>query len=136
MPRKYKAFRLNIMFVDGCCNKNIYFTNFDFILRKSALEKVSGGNFDLRPNTVEGKEIYKSDVPVVYIENAENVFFNQGSIAWGAVQSGYYTSALEAVKVNNLKLNNMTASPSPTNPKLPAISLKECANITMNIDKK
>jgi polygalacturonase len=113
--------------------QNIYFSNFDFILRKSALDKVSGGNFDLRPNTVAGKEIYKSNVPVVYIENAENVYFNQGSIAWDGVEASYYTHALEAVRVNNMKLNNMTAVPSPSNPKLPAISLKFCMKVTNDI---
>lgn len=61
--------------------QNVTFNNFDFVIRKSELEKVGGGNFDLRPNTVKGKEIYKSDVPVVYIENAENVYFNQGNIS-------------------------------------------------------
>lgn len=110
--------------------QNIYFTNFDFVLRKSALDKVSGGNFDLRPNTVAGKEIYESDVPVVYIENAENIFFNQGSITWDGVEAPYYTYAIEAVKVNNMKLNNMTAVPSPSNPKLKAISLKDCTQVT------
>lgn len=110
--------------------QNIYFTNFDFILRKSALDNVSGGNFDLRPNTVAGKEIYESDVPVVYIENAENVFFNQGSITWDGVESSYYTYALEAVRVRNMKLNNLTAFPSPSNPKLRAISLKACTEVT------
>jgi polygalacturonase len=110
--------------------KNIYFTNFDFVLKKSALEKVSGGNFDLRPNIVAGKEIYKSDVPVVYIENAENVFFNQGSITWDGVIESHYTYALEAVRVNNLKLNNMTAVSSPSNPKLKAISLKSCTEVS------
>lgn len=113
--------------------QNIYFSNFDFILRKSALEEVSGGNFDLRPNTVAGKEIYKSNVPVVYIENAENVYFSQGSIAWDGVEASYYTHAIEAFKVNNLKLNNMTAVPSPSNPKLPAISLKSCTRVINNI---
>jgi polygalacturonase len=113
--------------------QNIYFSNFDFILKKSALDKVSGGNFDLRPNTVAGKEIYKSNVPVVYIENAENVYFNQGSIAWDGVEASYYTHALEAVRVNNMKLNNMTAVPSPSNPKLPAISLKFCMKVTNDI---
>jgi polygalacturonase len=113
--------------------QNIYFSNFDFILRKSALDNVSGGNFDLRPNTVAGKEIYKSNVPVVYIENAENVYFNQGSIAWDGVEASYYTHALEAVRVNNMKLNNMTAVPSPSNPKLPAISLKFCTKVINDI---
>jgi len=111
--------------------QNIYFSNFDFVLRKSALDKVSGGNFDLRPNTVAGKEIYESNVPVVYIENAENVYFNQGSIAWDGVEASYYTHALEAFKVNNMKLTNTLAVSSPSNPKLPAISLKSCTRVSV-----
>ncbi len=114
--------------------QNIYFTNFDFILKRSALDKVSGGNFDLRPNIITGKEIYKSEVPVVYIENAENVYFTQGNIGWEKVTSDYYTYAIEAVRVNNLKLNNMTAVPSPSNPKLKAVSLKSCTRVTNNIE--
>lgn len=110
--------------------QNIYFTNFEFVLRKSALDKVSGGNFDLRPNLVPGKEIYKSDVPVVYIENAENVFFNQGRITWDGEFSDYYTYALEAVKVNNLNLTSMNVAASPSNKTLPAVSLKRCTMVT------
>jgi hypothetical protein len=110
--------------------QNIYFNNFDFVLTKSALDKVSGGNFDLRPNLVPGKEIFKSDIPVVYIENAENVYFNQGSITWDGVESSYYTYALEAVRVHNMKLNSMTAFPSPSNPMLKSISLKACTEVT------
>ncbi len=116
--------------------QNIYFTNFDFVLRKSALDKISGGNFDLRPNIIPGKEIYASDIPVVYIENAVNVFFNQGSISWDGIEAGYYTYALQAVKVNNLKLTNMSAVPSPSNPNLEAISLKSCTGVTNLTDRK
>jgi polygalacturonase len=112
--------------------ENICFTNFSFVLRKSRLDKISGGNFDLRPNIIQGKELFKSDIPVVYIENAENVYFNQGSIEWDGVEAGYYTHAIEAVKVNNLKLNNMTVSLSPSNPGLKAISLKSCSDVTDN----
>jgi hypothetical protein len=106
--------------------QNICFTNFDFVLRKSALDGSSGGNFDLRPNLVTGKEIYKSDVPVVYIENAENVYFNQGSIGWDGVEADYYTYAIEAVKVNNMKMTSMSAIASPSNKALKAVSLKNC----------
>jgi polygalacturonase len=114
--------------------RDISFTNFNFILRKSALDRVSGGNFDLRPNIIAGKEIYESNVPVVYIENAENVSLNQGTIAWDGVESRYYTHAIEAVKVNNLKMTNMTAVPSPSNPELPAVLLKSCTNVTNKIE--
>jgi hypothetical protein len=109
--------------------QNIFFTNFDFILKKSALDKVSGGNFDLRPNLVQGKEIYKSDIPVVYIENAENVYFNQGNIGWDGVEADYYTYAVEAVEVNNLKLIYMTVAASPSNKSLKAVSLKNCTRV-------
>jgi len=103
--------------------ENIIFDNFDFVLRKSALEKVGGGNFDLRPNTVQGKEFFASDVPVVYVENAENVFFNQGTIAWKGVEEKHYTHAIEAIKVKNINISNVISSPSPSNPHLPAVKL-------------
>ncbi len=106
--------------------QNIYFNNFDFKIRKSALEEISGGNFDLRPNTVPGKEIYKSDVPVVYIENGENICFSQGSIGWGNVDKKHYTHAIEALNVKGLKVTSVAAMPSPSNFNLPAISLKNC----------
>jgi polygalacturonase len=115
--------------------QNIFFTNFDFELKKGALEDVSGGNFDLRPNIVKGKEIYKSDIPVIYIENAENVYFNQGSIGWKGVDKPYYTHAIEAVKVNRLVLNTLTAVSSPSNPGLPPVSFKNCTNVMNNIGK-
>jgi len=115
--------------------ENVTFNNFDFVLRKSAIEDVAGGNFDLRLNLTKEKELFKKDIPVVYIENAKNVYFNQGNISWNGVEAKHYTHAIEAVKVDNMKLNNMTATASPSNPKLPVVSLKDCKNITNNINK-
>ncbi len=112
---------------------NIFFSNFEFVLRQSSLDKESGGNFDLRPNLIQGKEIYESDVPVVYIENGENIKFDQGNIAWEGVFAEYYTYALEAVKVRNLVINNTTASSSPSNMKLPAVSLRDCSDVIYNV---
>ena len=114
--------------------QNIYFTNFDFILRKSALDNISGGNFDLRPNIIPGKEIYEADIPVIYIENAENVYFNQGSIAWDGVEASYYTNAIEAINVNNMKLTSMSAAASPSNKTLKAVSLKNCTRVINKSD--
>ncbi len=116
--------------------RNIYFSNFDFVIRKSNLEKQSGGNFDLRPNIVPGKELFKSEVPVVYIENADNVYFNQGEISWDGVGAGYYTHAIKAIRVNNMNLNYMTVASSPSNPKLPAVSLVSCSKVKDNTRTK
>jgi hypothetical protein len=105
--------------------ENISFTNFEFVLRKSALEDIAGGNFDFRPNIIPGKSIFKSDIPIVYIENAENVYFNQGTMAWDGVEAPYYTYAVRGIKTKNVKLNNVISSPSPSNPHLEAIKLTE-----------
>ena len=60
---------------------------------------------------------------------------NQGNIYWGKVDKKYYTNAIEAVKVNGLYLNNMTAKSSPSNPQLSVVSLKDCKNVDNNIGK-
>lgn len=115
--------------------KDVAFNNFDFVLRKSAIEDVAGGNFDLRLNAYKEKELYKTNIPVFYLENVENIYFNQGNIGWDGADMPYHTHAIEAVKVKNMKLNNMTAVSSPSNQKLPAISLTNCSGISNNIDK-
>ena len=76
-----------------------------------------------------------TDIPVIYIENAKNVYFNQGNIGWDGVDRPHYTHAIEAVKVDNLRLNNMTAAPSPSNPELPAVMLRGCRNVVDHIGK-
>lgn len=117
--------------------ENINFTNFEFRMRTGKWEDAGGGNFDLRPNIVQGKELYKSNVPVVFIENAQHVYFNQGAITWDAACTfkPYHTHAIEAVKVNDLKLNNMTATSSPSNTKLPILSARACTQVENNINR-
>ena len=116
--------------------QNIYFSNFEFKLRKSALEEIAGGNYDLRLNVDPKRELYAADVPVFYIENARNVFFNQGSIEWQGADMPYHTYAIDAVKVDNLRLNNMTASPSPAHPKYPAVRTRGCKRVVNHSIRK
>ena len=115
--------------------QNIYFTNFEFKVRKSALEEVAGGNYDLRLNVDPKRELYAADVPVFYIENARNVFFNQGSIGWEGADMPYHTYAVDAVEVENLRLNNMTALPSPAHPDFPAVRTRACRGVVNNIGR-
>ncbi len=103
--------------------ENITFSNFDFTLRESPLEKLTGGNFDLRPTTVKDKEFFSSDIPVVYIENAENVSFFQGTVNWQGNMQPYHKHAIEAVKVKGLNTTGVLSQPSPANKHLPAIKL-------------
>jgi polygalacturonase len=112
--------------------QNICFTNFQMELRKSPLEDIAGGNHDLRPNIVPGKAIFKSDIPAVYIENGENIFFNQACISWDGVDRPHYTNAIEAVHVKNLQLSGVEAVSSPSNPGMPAVLLKNCSDFKIS----
>ncbi|GHV00339.1 exo-poly-alpha-D-galacturonosidase [Bacteroidia bacterium] len=121
---------------DESAVENVSFVNFDFNLKRSALEEVGGGNIDLRPNIVQGKSFYASDIPIVLIENATNVRFDGGSMTWDkAIDKPYYTNAIAAVGVKGLRIDNTNGTASPSNPKLPPVGLVNCTGVVNNINR-
>ena len=72
-----------------------------------------------------GKEFFAADIPVVYIENGENITFHEGTINWEGKMQPYHKHAIEAVKVKDIHINNVKAQPSPSNKNLPAIKLTQ-----------
>lgn len=116
--------------------QNIYFSNFEFILRKSAIEEVAGGNYDLRLNVNPERSLYAADIPVFYIENAKSVYFNQGNIGWDKADMLYHTYAIDAVNVTDLRINNTTATASPAHPKFPAVRTTNCKKVVDNSSKE
>lgn len=111
--------------------RNVRFSNFNFRLKQGPLEDIAGGNFDLRPNIVKGKEIFASDIPIVYLENVEGISFTQGTMEWGDMTKPYFTSAIEAKKVNGMSLNSVNAAAAP-NSKYPVFQLENCKNVINN----
>ena len=57
------------------CIEDVRFVNCDFRLRQSPLDGIGGGNFDLRPNSVEGRGFFRHDTPVVYAEHIDRLRF-------------------------------------------------------------
>ena len=108
--------------------QNIFFNNFQLRIKKSRIEDLAGGNHDLRPNIVYGRNIFSADIPAIYIENADNVHFNQADISWDGQDKPYFTAAINAVKVNGLRLTSVNGSPSPSNPGLSAVILNACTD--------
>lgn len=118
---------INLYASDETRLQNIFFNNLQMEFLKSKLEETCGGNLDLRPNTVPGKELFARNIPAIYIENADNVFFNQVAVSWDKnIDKKHYTNAFEAVGVNGLRLSNVIASPSPSNPKMSVVLLDNC----------
>lgn len=109
--------------------ENIFFNNFEFVVRRSAIEDVAGGNYDLRLNCHEDRQLYPADEPVFYIENARNVMFTNGVIGWDGADMPYHTHAIDALDVDGLAIRNVKASPAPSNKKLKAVRTRNCSNV-------
>ncbi|MGI6243768.1 MAG: glycoside hydrolase family 28 protein [Prevotella sp.] len=112
---------------------NVSFDHFTFTLKQSKLEKVSGGNFDLRPNIVEGKEIYASDIPIFHVENATNIHLTNGTLSWGEVHESYFKNAIKAINVNGFDIKSTTAQPSPVYPKSKAVDFDNCNRVNSEL---
>lgn len=107
--------------------QNIFYNNLQMEFVKSDKEATIGGNLDLRPNIVKGKELFERDIPAILIENADNVQFNQVSVIWDKhIDKNHYTNAFEAVNVNGLRLTGVKATASPSNPEMSVVLLNNC----------
>ena len=113
------------------CIENVFFNNFEFVIRRSAIEKVAGGNYDLRLNLHENRQLYPADEPVFYVENAKNVVFTNGIIGWDGADMPYHTYAIDALEVDGLTVRDVVASPAPSNPKLKAIRARNCKRVKL-----
>lgn len=110
--------------------ENVFFNNFEFILRKSAIEDIAGGNYDLRLTCHEDRQLYPADEPVVYIENASNIVFSNGRIAWDGADREYHTYPVDAVGVNGLSLRSVLTEAPASHPGNKNIHTSGCKNVS------
>ena len=110
--------------------ENVFFNNFEFILRKSAIEDVAGGNYDLRLTCHEDRQLYPADEPVVYIENAANIVFSNGRIAWDGADREYHTYPIDAIGVDGLSLRSVLTEAPASYPTHNGIHVKDCKKVT------
>lgn len=126
-----------LLSTDESAVENVRFTNFDFLLRKSAMDDTAGGNIDMRPNTVPGRSFYASDIPIVLVEGASGVSFDGGTMSWDrAIDKPWYTNAVTAINTRGLSILNAEGTASPSNPGLPAVELRNCTEVTDNMNKR
>lgn len=118
---------INMIASDETRLQNIFFNNLQMEFVKSEKEETIGGNLDLRPNTVKGKELFARNIPAILVENADNVMFSQVSVIWDKhIDKKHYTNAFEAVNVNGLRLTGIKATVSPSNPGMSDVLLNNC----------
>jgi len=72
-----------------------------------------GGNFDLRPATPIGLQIFEHDIPGIYAQWVEGLTINDFNLRWGADLPAYFTYALECWDVKDLKIDNFAGEANP-----------------------
>lgn len=59
------------------------------------LTKDWGGNFDLRPSALPHEQLFKHDIPAVFVRHATGLRVRDLDVTWGTNLPEFYTSALE-----------------------------------------
>ena len=100
--------------------KDVLLDNVDITIDKWT--RYPGGRFDNRPVKpgVEGLEAHNT--PVFSLRNAENVTLNNCKARWGVNRQEYFSNALQAENVRNLKMENFQGEAA--NPSLKRIDIK------------
>jgi polygalacturonase len=84
--------------------KDIRFRDVRLMMRNGPLQDTYGGNFDLRPTVDPAKNLFKHDIPGIYIRHADDISFKDVSVRWEGSMHSNFKHGLWAEHVNGLSL--------------------------------
>src|SRR5690606_13888534 len=87
--------------------KDITFENFDILIKKGA-HADDGGNIDLRPTASLETNLFKRDLPGIYVNNANDIKIKEMNLKWGDDLPAYFTHALEVANFSMLHIEGFT----------------------------
>lgn len=116
--------------------EDVSFENIRFVLSKSKLNAVAGGNIDLRA-AFGNKQLFASDISAFYAQFVKNLVLNNVRISWNNVTEEYFKYGIHINEFEDVQLTNVKATSSPSNNILPAILLENGNQyIISNMNKK
>ena len=71
--------------------------------------------------------------PCILYRKCQKRPFQSGNHPMGGTDMPYHTYIIDALRVDNLRLHNMTAPPASSHPDLPALHTRNCC-VTHHID--
>jgi polygalacturonase len=85
---------------------DIRFNNVRLYMKNGPLQDEYGGNFDLRPATELGKNLFKHDIPGIFIRHANRIELNGVHVNWSDAMHSNFKHGLWTEEVHDLKLKN------------------------------
>jgi hypothetical protein len=105
--------------------EKLTFHDVSFRLRKSALNPIAGGNFDLRPVLDNTLQLFSHDIPGIYAQYVKDLEIHDFDLTWEDVQEPFFTHGLDIEKFENLLIQGFHGGPAPQNKTANAVFLKE-----------
>ncbi len=105
--------------------ENVTFHDVAFKLKKSPLNEVAGGNFDLRPVLDPKLQLFSHDIPAFYAEQVRNMEIHDFDLTWEAVGEPFFTYGIEMQKFENVIIDGFNGDGAPGRGNAPAILLKD-----------
>ncbi len=84
-------------------------------LKNGPLQEEYGGNFDLRPATELSKNLFKHDIPGIYIRHASNVELNRVKVSWDESMSSHFNHGLWTEFVTDLDISSSVFNAAHSN---------------------
>lgn len=73
-----------------------------------------GGNFDLRPATPIGLQIFEHNIPGIYAQWVNGLSIDGFNLKWGKGLPAFFTNAVECFNVKDLYIRDFTGEPNPS----------------------
>ena len=106
-------------------------------LDNSPLNKVAGGNIDLRGCLYEKDQLFAADIAAFKVNYIDGLAIEHCSVSWdSAITQSYFTNALEVQHFKRLQLSDFTGAASPSGNKGSAILLREGEGADIDFPKK
>jgi polygalacturonase len=115
--------------------EDVQFYNLKFFLHDSKLNKVAGGNIDLR-GALGNDQLFASDISALYAQYVNNLTLSQVEIGWGRVTENYFKHGIHIKDFTNIHLTGIKANPAPSNESLPAIVIENGNGYTSDLPNR
>jgi polygalacturonase len=89
---------------DKAIVEQIRFRNIHLFIKNGLLQDEYGGNFDLRPTTALSKNLFKHDIPGIYLKNASFVSLSDVHVNWEANMHKNFKHGLWLENVQDLEI--------------------------------
>lgn len=115
---------------------NVKLEKIDLTITDSRLNKVAGGNIDLRGCLDMEQSIFSYDIPGLFARNVEGLSLTDFTLKWENVSEPFFTNGIEVENYTDIEIINFKGTGAPHNSSAVPVLLTNGKGFKTNLDKK